>query len=266
MANRTLITLGALGAAALLDAFVLEPRWLDITHHGVNVERLPPELSGYKVAHVSDVHLRRLTGLHQRVAKAIDRFDADLVVITGDMIDHKSDPELLAEFCDWLTWPGRRVVAIPGNWEYRSKLDIGQLRALYEAHDVEFLVDEYTLIDPGVLVVGTNDGSTDRADLTAALASLPDSKLRLLLTHAPGLLDSYPEDGPQFELTLCGHTHGGQITLAGLAPRLPEGAGSYVSGFYQTNAGRTYVSRGLGTITIPARLFCRPELALFEFR
>lgn len=266
MAHRTLLTLGALGAAALADAFLLEPRWLDITHHGVNVEGLPQSLSGFKIAQLSDAHLGRLTGLHQRVAKAIDRFDPDLVVLTGDMIDHKSDPDLLREFCDWLTWPGRTVVAIPGNWEHRADLSIDDLRWLYADQDVHLLVNEHRMVAPQVLVVGTDDGSTGRADLAAAFADLPDSRLRLLLTHAPGILDEYPPQGPQFELTLCGHTHGGQITFAGLAPRLPSGAGAYVAGFYQTPAGRTYVNRGLGTITIPARLFCRPELALFEFR
>ena len=65
---------------------------------------------------------------------------------------------------------------------------------------------------------------------------------------------------------LSGHTHGGQIRLPFYAPYTPYGSGRFVAGWYRDTLAPLYVSRGIGTVTIPARLFCLPELAVFTLR
>ena len=68
-------------------------------------------------------------------------------------------------------------------------------------------------------------------------------------------------------LNLAGHTHGGQVRFgAGLVPFVPPGSGRFVSGWYDTPAGRAYVSRGTGTSILPVRFTCRPELPVFRLR
>ena len=69
----------------------------------------------------------------------------------------------------------------------------------------------------------------------------------------------------RFDLALAGHTHGGQLVVPGLAPFwLPPGGKRYVRGWYSRNGSQLFVSRGIGTSIIPARLFARPELAIIE--
>jgi predicted MPP superfamily phosphohydrolase len=65
-------------------------------------------------------------------------------------------------------------------------------------------------------------------------------------------------------LCLAGHTHGGQIRAGSLAPFVPPGSGRFVAGWYETEMGPLYVSRGTGTSIVPARFCCRPELPVFE--
>jgi predicted MPP superfamily phosphohydrolase len=65
---------------------------------------------------------------------------------------------------------------------------------------------------------------------------------------------------------IAGHTHGGQIRLPFYAPYTPWGSGRFVAGWYHDTLAPLYVSRGIGTVTIPARLFCLPEVALFTLQ
>ena len=69
---------------------------------------------------------------------------------------------------------------------------------------------------------------------------------------------------PPLSLCLSGHTHGGQIALAGWAPFRPVGSGRFVAGFYDVPGCRLYVSRGVGTSVLPLRWGAAPEVAVFD--
>jgi hypothetical protein len=252
----------ALGAA---DGFLIEPRWLDVTRRAVPIDGLPRAVDGFRLAQLTDLHLTGLSGIHDEIVASVDAFSPQLVAITGDMFDERTTPADVETLCDQLVRPGRRVVATLGNWEHWSGVPVEKIDRLYARHDIELLVNEHLALADGLVVAGTDDGCTHRANLSKTFEHLPDADLRLLLTHAPGLLDHYPSGAPSFDLTLCGHTHGGQINLAGFAPIRPPGSGRFVAGEYATGAGLTYVSRGIGTSVLPVRFMCRPELVLVEF-
>lgn len=254
-----------LAAIGAVDGFYIEPKWLDVTRHTLEVEGLAQRLQGYRLAQITDVHLTSYSKLHDDLVAAVDAYSPQLVVITGDLFDERTALDDAEHFCARLATPGRIVVATLGNWEHWSGLPITEIRTLYERHGIALLVNEHRMVGDGVVVAGTDDGSIRRADLRKTCQALTPGDLKVLLTHAPGVLEEYPEEAPRFDLTLSGHTHGGQITLAGFAPLRPPGSGSFVAGAYQTRAGFAYVSRGIGTSLVPARFFCRPELAFFEF-
>ncbi|TXD37893.1 twin-arginine translocation signal domain-containing protein [Lujinxingia vulgaris] len=253
---------GTVGAADLL---LVEPGWLEVTGHRVRVPNLARHLRGYRVVQVTDVHMARFGELHEAMLQAIDRFDPNLIALTGDIIERDSDLEDFDTLCDHLMRTGRRVVATLGNWEHRARFGVEAIATMYRRHRIELYVNEHLTLPGGVVLACTDDSSFGQGDILKTCRNLPEGDLRLLLTHAPGILEPYPVGAPRFDLTLAGHTHGGQVRVFGFAPVRPPGSGRFVSGSYQTQAGLTYVSRGIGTSTLPIRLGCRPELACFEF-
>jgi predicted MPP superfamily phosphohydrolase len=253
----------AVGFAAV-DAFVIEPSWLDVVEQDVPVPNLPKGLHGFRIAHLSDLHLRRLSGLHEAVVAAIQKASANLVVLTGDCIEDPSALGVLTDLCRSIAMQGREVVATVGNWEHWGHVDMTELDNAYARGGARLLGNESTLLASGISVMATDDHCSGFDDVRAALRNIPSGSMRLFLTHAPGIFDRLPEDAPKFDFGLAGHTHGGQIRALGAPLWAPPGSGRFRAGMYDTAKGRVYVSRGIGTSVVSARFTCRPELPIFR--
>lgn len=249
-------TIAAVGA---IDAFAIEPAWLDVQRIRHPIEGLPSGLEGFTIAQITDAHLTELGRVEEGVLAAIRSASPQLVVLTGDMIDSDDHTEALAELCAELARTGATMLATLGNWEHWGKVDRASLERTYRESNTQLLVDGWARAH-GISVYASDDSTGG----TPAKLSTPDaSGPHVLLTHSPAFVDrEHPEAA--FDLCLAGHTHGGQITLGGLAPVTPPGSGSYVAGWYATRLGPMYVSRGTGTSIVPARFTCRPELPLIE--
>lgn len=258
------------GGAALLigaiDAFAIEPTWLDVNHYDVPVPSLPQALDGYRVAQITDAHLHGLGRVEQRIVDEIERFDVKLVILSGDIVNGEEDFGLLQEFCRELTARKRSVLATVGNWEYWGNVDPYQLTETYASVGVTLLRNEAHRPDAGLCVVTTDDSLTRRARLDVALSKRETAAASLFVTHCPELFDRVPRGVDRFDLALAGHTHGGQLRVGSIAPFTPPGSGRFVSGWYDLPFGRAYVSRGTGTSVAPARFGCRPELPVFTLR
>lgn len=272
MTRRTFLRLAAgsmlAGGALAVDAWALEPCWLETTRHAVPVGAGRHGLSGFVVAHVTDLHLRRTQPLHARVLQALERAAPGLVVLTGDMVESARHLGELGAFCARLVSLGCPVVATLGNWEYGEPGLVDAIAAMYARVGVRLLLNgRWSLAGGALVVAGVDDGATGHADPVVALQGWEnEGGVRLMLTHAPGILDAFPPGLAPAHLVLCGHTHGGQVRLGPVVPVRPHGSGRFLAGFYETPAGLAYVSRGLGTTLYPVRLMCRPELALFWLR
>jgi len=249
----TLVTAGA------LDACVLEPRWLDVTRHRHPVEGLPRSLEGFTLMQITDAHLTGLGRVEARILEAVRNHAPQLVVLTGDLIDDIERGDILAELCAEISRTGTSVIATLGNWEHWGRIDRAALRRIYARSNTSLLVDAWTRVE-GIAVYASDDST---AGSPRTIAPGETEQPRVLLTHSPAFVDRDHGEA-SFELCLAGHTHGGQITAAGLAPFTPPGSGPYVAGWYETGVGPLYVSRGIGTSIVPARLTCRPELPIIE--
>src|SRR2546421_507585 len=116
-------------------------------------------------------------------------------------------------------------------------------------------------------LVGIDAPVAGEPALAAAVRALDAADHAIWMVHAPGFVDDVPRDRfPAPAAILTGHTHGGQIRLPFYAPYTPYGSGRFVAGWYRDTLAPLYVSRGIGTVTIPARLFFLPELAVFTLR
>lgn len=268
--RRAFLGLGALTGAALagaaLQGFVVEPSWLDINHFDIPIAGLPTSLEGYTIAHITDLHLRRLGLLHDMLLTALARISPDLIVMTGDMIETPAGLGPMESFCRGLVGLAAvPILATLGNWEHLTPGLPERLAHLYEGRGIDLLVNEHVLIGgKDIVVAGVDDGTRGNPEVARAVDAMPVCGFSLLLTHSPALFDTWPREIPSFDLGLAGHTHGGQVRLGERAPVLPAGSGRFVSGFYQTRAGRVFVSRGLGTSKVPLRFMCRPELPIFR--
>ena len=263
-------TAGALGAAALGDGFLVEPTAIDVTRHDVSIPGLPRALDGVRIACLADVHLHNGVSRAARAAlKHLDRERPEIVVLAGDICNESDDlPTLTA----WARDARGSVAtfATYGNWEHAAEIDRAAAEAAYGKAGVEFLCNtaaRVTIRGATLTILGLDDPVVGAPDPMAALAGVGARDVAVWVLHGPGYVDELPKSlTPAPALLLAGHTHGGQLRLPGFTPYLPVGSGRFVAGWYRDTLAPLYVSRGIGTVLMPARLFCPPELPIFTLK
>lgn len=263
----TLAGSSGLAGGAIAESVAIEPQLLATTHLKLGTPA-SAEHQPLRVVQLSDLHIRGINRLEEDLLTAVLAIKPDLLVLTGDAIDRRWGIEPLAEFLDALPAATHRL-AIIGNWEYRAGLDRTTLRRLLDRHGFRLLVNEsVTLHHAGqpLLVTGLDDLVAGRP-ATPVVSHLHNPTLEhLLLAHCPATRDHLLDLGiPTPDLILSGHTHGGQIAPAGICLVTPPGSGNYVAGWYCDNGPPMYVSRGIGTSTVPIRLGSLPELVCLQW-
>jgi len=263
-------TAGALGAAALGDGFLLEPAAVQITRHELPIPGLPAALDGVRIACLADVHLHRgISRAAHAALEQVDRERPEIVVLAGDICNKRGDlPTLTAWARD--ARGTLATFATFGNWERYAKIDRATAEAAYGKAGVEFLCNTTARVSirgATLTILGLDDPVEGRPDPMAALAGVGARDVAVWVLHGPGYVDELPKSvAPRPALFLAGHTHGGQIRLPGITPVLPVGSGRFVAGWYRDTVAPLYVSRGIGMVFVPARLFCPPELPVFSLR
>lgn len=239
---------------------------LAVEHKQLPVVGLPPQLDGFRIAHLSDIHL---TGhiAPDFVRYAIDTalgWQPDLFALTGDIVDEKPCLDWLVElFGDVEARYGCHFVL--GNHDLRVP-DPGQVRTNMIAAGWNNLGGRETTIaidDLRLRLIGNEAPWFPPAPLAEGAAA--DGEFRLLLSHSPDQLDWARRR--DVRLMLAGHTHGGQGRLPGIGPVLsPSRYGSrYASGSFYVAPTTMHVSRGLSGVHL-LRINCPPELALLTLR
>lgn len=232
---------------------------------------LPHEFEGMRILQLSDVHLRHyvtLDNLEEILDEAV-RLSPDLVLVTGDLSD---DLEQLPPALDMIAALNPRLgsYAILGNHEYFR--GIQQVRSIYSRSPVRLLVNEHVLLTNGgspLLLAGIDDPialSRFQEDfytrsIETTLADAPEEVFSLLMSHRPDAFRHAAARG--VDLTLAGHTHGGQVGFGGrfiLESSYPH---SYLWGKYTINDSQFYTTSGAGH-WFPFRLGCPAEAPVIE--
>jgi predicted MPP superfamily phosphohydrolase len=264
-----------LGMPALVatNALVVTPSWLDTTSLtlGLTGMKLPATgttASAASLLQLSDLHMKQIGRLERQLLAAVNASPPDLLLFTGDAIDTAAGLDVFAEFlaaCPRNSMP----IGILGNWEYRSGIAPSQLAQLYEQHGGRLLVNDALEVETAagpLVVTGLDDLVEGRPQVDVA-ARLADRAPHLLLAHCPGQRDQLSRRiGDGVDLILSGHTHGGQVAPFGIALVTPGGSGRYIRGWYPDHGPPMYVSRGLGTSTLPIRLGVTPELVSIRWQ
>ncbi len=256
--------------AVLVTAFFIEPGRIEVTHHDMRHQR---DESGLRLVQLSDLHLQAFGKHKKSLVNQVKELRPDLVVLTGDMIDRADALPLLQAFVEELG--PIPLFAVPGNWEHWTGLDFVSLRAAIEGHlGNQLLLNRRSSFTKGkrtIQLIGLDDftgGNPDLGLLERIGYMHNQTVTTVLLQHSPGFFDLSEVRRlmclGRCTLCLSGHTHGGQIAIAGWAPFTPKGSGHFVAGFYNISGCRLYVSRGVGMSIISARLGSRPEIAVFD--
>ncbi|MGO9340005.1 MAG: metallophosphoesterase [Terracidiphilus sp.] len=284
--RRRFLKAGIYGAAGLaLYSGEIARHWIQVTHHDMPLAGLSPVFDGMKIVQLSDIHMDEYTESFflRRVVDRINQLQPDAVFLTGDYVS---------------TGPFGKKYAVRAAWVCAGilkDLKCRQLYAILGNHDIGVGADEVmeALTTNGITVLrntclpieragsrfwlaGTDDPVMGNPDLELAvprwIRNVPNEPI-VLMVHAPDYANFLLDDpaSKAVHLMLSGHTHGGQIRLPVIGPLyLPGWGRRYVEGWFHLggwwNHLSLYVNRGIGTVGVPFRLNCPPEITLFTLR
>ena len=252
-------------ALALLDAFLIEPRWVATRHLTIGAQ---PTV---RLVHITDLHYHGNDADVQGVVDRINALAPDFVCFTGDLVE---EPQYVAGALRLLGGLQAPLYGVPGNHDYWSGALLDSIVAGFRATGGDWLQNRSVcLARHGVQLsgyAGLRPAGLDPAGSADHPVRSPNAPpagavvKHLVLTHYPLNAEELPPGS--CALILAGHTHGGQIRLPGIgALLLPHGTGRYDLGRFDTAAGPLYVGAGLGTYFLHARFCNRPEIAVIRF-
>jgi predicted MPP superfamily phosphohydrolase len=239
------------------------PRGFEWNRYTLPIAGLPPELEGLRVAQVTDLHLRKFwSGVYDELIERVRQESPDLIVITGDFVDHKRKPlpaiPTVRRLVSQLKAPFG-CFGILGNHDRHGMAShlggLGMVLLQNESRVIEINGAGLELLAlPGV----------DRKELTpAVLNSYPARRFgvpRLILAHFPDHLRMATLLRP--DIYFAGHTHGGQICLPGGFPPIRHDSlpRHLCKGVHRVADTWLVISRGLGFTGLPFRVFCPAEV------
>ena len=253
-----------------IGRYDFDPADFDITELEVSVPHLDAAFDGYRLVHVSDIHMghwitkERLVG----VMELVNAQKPDLVAITGDFVSYVLD-EIAGDLVAALRQltPQDASVAVLGNHDHW--LGATAVRRLLHASDIiDVSNDVHTLRRQGAMlhIAGVDDVLVGADHLPGVLAKIPEPGAAVLLAHEPDFADVSAASG-RFSLQLSGHSHGSQIVLPIRGPliRGPHFR-KYPIGRNEVAGMTVYTTRGIGTHLIRLRLNCPPEITVITLR
>ena len=259
-----------MGVALLVWAVLIEPGQLVAREIRLPIARWPVALGPLRIAAIADVHTgaphMTLEALRSVVA-TVNATRPDLVVLLGDHVIHGViggrfvAPEPTVAVLRELKAP-LGVLAVLGNhdWWY----DGPRVTAAFDGAGIRVLDDSAVPVPVNggrLWIAGVGDMLTRRADISRALAAVPDDAPVIVITHNP---DLFPHMPVRVLLTLAAHTHGGQVNLPFFGRLIvPSRYGErYAIGHVRENGRDLFVTPGLGTSILPVRFRVPPEVSL----
>lgn len=233
---------------------------------------LPPDLDGIKIVQLSDIHLSAFLSESEfaRVIDASNELRAHVAVVTGDLISSTGDPldACLRQLARLRTDAG--TFGCLGNHERYAdaeeyttvagaRLGVPFLRG--QAHLIRYGNSTLNLAGVDYQRMGIRDRYLEGAERL-----IVPHAFNVLLSHNPDVFPAAAAKG--YHLMLAGHTHGGQVTIEILDQHINPARfiTPFVTGLYRKDEAAAYVTRGIGTIGIPARIGAPPEITLLRLR
>lgn len=267
--RRRFILLFLLGAALWCFYTLLEPYWLENKFYTISSKEIPQAFDRTRIVLVSDIHhgpyfsKKRIGKLVQRV----NRLRPDLVVLGGDYIQQKR--EYVRPCFDALKYlrAPLGVYGVMGNHDHREGADL--IRQNMKENQFKLLDNRALWVSRGgarIKIGGVGDYLKDSQDVKPTIRDVAVRDFVILVSHNPDYIEELRTN--KIDLMLCGHTHGGQVTVFGLyAPRIPSRYGQkFRTGRIIRNHMTLLVANGVGTEGLPIRFFARPQIVTVILR
>jgi predicted MPP superfamily phosphohydrolase len=238
-----------------------------IERQEIFLRRWPKALDGFRIVHLSDLHYGPFVDARHldRAIQTANQLNPDLIALTGDYISQERG---YAAPCAEVVGRLRArhgVFAVLGNHDHWT--DAKLIADLFAAEDIRVLINEglrLDIEDQTFWLAGVDDTMVGLEDLPLALAGSRDSEMKILLAHNPIILRRAAR--ADVDLVLSGHTHGGQVTLRPEKNRSGRPRRRMLRGLGRRANTQIYVTRGLGTVVLPIRYGCPPEVSVLELR
>jgi uncharacterized protein len=267
-----LLTVGVAGDAALW-----EPNHPRLVRVELSFKRLPSAWNGLRIIQLSDFHYDPYFSVTpiRKAVEIVNALKPDLIALTGDFITETRYSEMFVSWRQQSYYAQKcaellghlqsrlRSFAILGNHDVAHGADI--VIGFLEASGIKVLRNSsvsFAQNGARFWLAGVDDVLEGQPDLKKSLSGIPADEAVILLAHEP----DFALDASQFaiDLQLSGHSHGGQIRVPFVGPiYLPDLAHKFPKGFYRVGNMQLYTNVGLGTITVPMRFDCPPEITLF---
>lgn len=234
-----------------------------VTYRQFIFPTLPKQFENFKITFLSDLHRGPTTSSEflERVIAITNSLDSDLIALGGDYVfKYPAYINSVAKILSKLKAPFG-VFAVFGNHDYWN--NIVEMRNAFQRVGIIDLTNTGKWIqkqEDRIRIAGVGDLWEDQQDLEAALGDSTNDDFVILLSHNP---DFAPEvDTEKVKLILSGHTHGGQVNFPFIGPLFTNSkyGRKYSQGEIKTNKSILYISRGIGTVEVPIRINCKPEI------
>ena len=257
----------ALNLTHVARAAITEPYMLTIEHERIELKRLPKSFESFRIVQLSDIHHGPFSDPSQ-IERAVDtanRLQPDIIALTGDYIS--KERHYAAPCAEMLGRLRARfgVYAVLGNHDHW--VDAALVTDLFRAEGITMLVNQgmrFELNGSAFWLAGVDDTMVGLEDISLALAGSREDEMKLLLAHNPIVLRRAARAG--VDLVLSGHTHGGQVALRSEPSASGGPRRRFLKGLGRLGNTQIYVNRGLGTVVLPIRYGCPPEVSLLELR
>ena len=242
----------------------------NLFYQDITIRNLPEPFKGFTIGMISDVHSCIFMNKEDmdKYVQAMNALKTDLIVVTGDFVNSKTEEVYpFAEAFSNLKAPFG-VYGCLGNHDYFAN-DVERVIREVDNCGVKILRNDAVQITKsghylnllGTDEIGRGTDPNDYFDKT--LSPVTNDRPKILLCHKPYFFDNARKRN--VDLVLSGHTHGGQIVF-GVIDNIPISLASlfskYVAGLYTLGSSQMYVNRGIGTVGLPFRINCPPELTV----
>ena len=273
----------ALGLGAVyctIYGFTLGFHQFEVNRIDYTSDQLPKAFDGYRIAIFSDIHVGSYTGYSRSVLEeavdSINAMNADLIVFLGDI--QNTQPSELNEFSSLLSSLKAKdgVLTIMGNHDYARYVQADSAQKVANIYETErlqrsfgwrLLLDENVTLHRGadsIFVAGMEgndeiDAYFGVGDAKRSVENIPDGAFTIMLVHNPNFWREKVLPETKAQLTMSGHTHGGQVELFGLRPTQLNYTEDV--GMYEEDGRSIFVTKGLGGV-IPMRFGVPGEVVL----
>jgi predicted MPP superfamily phosphohydrolase len=232
----------------------------------IKLKRLPKKLDGFRIVHLSDIHHSPFTNLEHisRAVQVSNHLKPEMFVLTGDYVSHETEyiapvakvlGKLESEF---------GTFACLGNHDHWTDADA--VTESFRRENINVLINEgfrLTVRESSFWLAGVDDYMVGKTDVPASMrGSFPD-EMKVLLAHNPVIIRQAAKFG--VDLMFSGHTHGGQVKVRDAKKRIFSKR-KLSSGLHRRKNTQIYITRGIGTVVLPVRYQCPPEISLIELQ